>query len=140
MLPSLTSIVALSWVTLRLMPLPCCASEPGTRVANAPESIVVQVKVTDKQTGDPIGDADVLVNWGEGEAAGDSSETTDPQGIARISDVPRGKVVIRVIASGYKTEARSVDLKGESQPIKIKLNKEHVGGTTRPKRGKGNLA
>ena len=132
MLPGSTSIVALSWVILCLMPLPCCASEPGTGAADEPELIMVQVKVTDKKTGEPVDDANVMVKWGEGEAADDSSETTDSQGIARINDVPRGKVVIRVIARGYKTEPRRVALKSESQPIKIELNKEHVEETTPP--------
>lgn len=137
MLSRVTGIVASSWVMLSLVPLPCFASGQGPRAANKPELIVVHVKVTDKKTGDAIDDADVLVKWTEGEEEDSRSETTNSQGNARLKDVPRGKVVIDVIARGYRTERRSVDLRSEGQPIKIELNKEHVEEATPPRRPAG---
>ncbi len=108
-----------------------CVTE---RRSYKPELILVNIKVTDKKTGRAIDDADVQVRWGEGEED-HSDATTNSKGIAICDDVPRRKVVIRVIANGYAHVAPTVDLKSEEQPIKIELDKRHVEGTTPPPPG-----
>jgi len=90
--------------------------------------IELQIKVTDKKGGSAIDNADVLVKWGEGQESDSGSAITNSRGIARVKDVPRGTVVIRVIANGYKTAAPKIDLKKEQQPIKIELEKETQDG------------
>ncbi|PYV66246.1 MAG: hypothetical protein DMG96_42940 [Acidobacteria bacterium] len=106
-----------------LMPL---LSQEAPRAATKPELTVVQIKVTDKKTGSAIDNADVRVKWGQQESDS-SSATTNSKGIAKLTDVPRGIAVIRVIANGYDVAAPRVDLKKEEQPIKIELDKETHG-------------
>src|SRR5947209_5861565 len=84
-----------------LMPL---LSQEAPRAATKPELTVVQIKVTDKKTGSAIDNADVRVKWGQQESDS-SSATTNSKGIAKLTDVPRGIAVIRVIANGYDVAA-----------------------------------
>lgn len=106
-----------------LMPL---RSQEEPQAAKKPELIVLQIKVTDKKTGSAIDNADVRVKWGQKESDS-SSTTTNSKGMARLTDVPRGVAVIRVIANGYEVAAPKIDLKEEEQPIKIQLDKETHG-------------
>jgi hypothetical protein len=102
------------------------AQNQPNAAAKKPERVVVQVKVTDKKTASAIDNADVRVKWGEPESDS-ASNPTDSKGIARLADIPRGTVVIRVIAHGYEVAAQKVDLNKEVQPIKIELVKETHG-------------
>jgi prophage tail gpP-like protein len=115
------------WAILSVASLPHSFTQDEPKAAKKPELIVVQVKVSDKKTAVAIDNADVRVKWGETEA--DSiSEPTNSKGIARLADVPRGMVGIRVIAHGYAVGVKTnVDLKKEEQPIKIELEKETLG-------------
>jgi len=127
MLKRCTKRFVWSWVipcfVSPLMPL---LSQEAPRAATKPELTVVQIKVTDKKTGSAIDNADVRVKWGQQESDS-SSATTNSKGIAKLTDVPRGIAVIRVIANGYDVAAPRVDLKKEEQPIKIELDKETHG-------------
>jgi len=100
------------------------SSQEATKSAKKPELIELQVKVADKKEGSPIDDADVKVMWGQGHESGSGDGITNANGIARIKNVPRGTVVIRVIANGYRTVAPSVDLNTGEQPVKIQMEKE----------------
>src|SRR6476620_4654470 len=77
-------------------------SQEAAKSAKKPELIELQLKVADKKDGSPIDDADVKVMWGQGGESGSGEGITNANGIARIKNVPRGTVVIRVIANGYK--------------------------------------
>lgn len=48
---------------------------------------------------------------------------TNREGVARANGVPRGKVLIQVIAPGWKTFGAWYDLNQEEQTIKISLQK-----------------
>ncbi len=113
-----------STVALCVVPLAVLPSQEETKTAKKPQLIEIQIKVTDKKDGSAIDNADVLVKWGEGQESDSGTAITNSKGIAKVKDVPRSLVVIRVIANGYKTAAPKVDLKKEGQPIKIELEKE----------------
>jgi carboxypeptidase family protein len=113
-----------STVILCVVPRVVLPSQEEAKTPKKPQLIEVQIKVTDKKDGSAIDNADVLVKWGEGEESDSGSAITNSKGIAKVKDVPRGSVVIRVIANGYKTAAPKIDLKKEGQPIKIELEKE----------------
>jgi hypothetical protein len=98
--------------------------QEAAKSAKKPELIELQLKVADKKDGSPIDDADVKVMWGQGHESGSGEGITNASGIARIKNVPRGAVVIRVIANGYKTVAPSVDLNRGEQPVNIQMEKE----------------
>jgi hypothetical protein len=113
-------------VILCLVSLTPLLSQDEPKEAKKPDLIEVQVKVTDRRTGNAIDNADVQVNWGQ--RSDTPSATTNSRGIARLTEVPRGKVAISVVASGYKVGIlKSVDLKKEGQPIKIELDEEPRG-------------
>lgn len=101
-------------------------SQDEPKPAKKPDLIVVQIKVSDRKTGNAIENADVRVKWGQ-QDSDSGNATTDSRGIAKLTDVPRGMAVIRVIATGYEVAAPKVDLKKEGQPIKIELDKETHG-------------
>lgn len=48
---------------------------------------------------------------------------TNQEGVTKVPDVPRGKVLIQVIASGWKTFGQWYTLEKEEETIKIKLEK-----------------
>jgi Carboxypeptidase regulatory-like domain len=120
----------LVWSTLILCLVPLTVlsqdetTAPEPKATDKPELIEVQLKVTDKKTGDAVDNADVLVRWGEGDGADSENAVTNSKGIARLKNVPRGSVMVRVIANGYRATAPSVDLKDRKQPIKIELERQ----------------
>lgn len=48
---------------------------------------------------------------------------TNREGVAKVPQVPRGKVLVQVIASGWKTFGRWYEATEEQQTIKIKLDR-----------------
>jgi hypothetical protein len=121
MLKRYTKRFVWSTVILCLVPLTILHSQDEAKTDKKPELIVMQVKVTDKKTGSAIDNADVQVKY-EGQEVG--RETTNSKGIARLEDIPRGMVVVRVIAKGYKVPVPpKVNLKNEAQPVRIELDK-----------------
>jgi len=128
MLKRFTRKIVLNAAILCLVPRGISYSQDEPKTAKKRESIEVQIKVTDKKTQSAIDNADVQVRWAEGQEADFPSAVTNSKGIARLRDVPRSVVVIRVIANGYKTVAPKFDLKAEEQPIKIELEKETKTG------------
>lgn len=110
-------------MSLCLVPLAVVRSQHETKSTKKPELTAVQIKVTDKETGGAIENADVVLKWGEGPEQS-ASGSTNSTGTAKFNDVPRGKVMIRVIAKGYKAVAPSHEVAKEEQPIKIELDKE----------------
>ncbi len=116
-----------SGVVLCLFPLTILPSQDETETSQGPELIQVRIKVTDKETGDAIDNAEVHVKWGEGEESDSRDAITNSKGIAKVMNVPRGTVVIRVIANGYKVAAPKVYLQNERQPIRIELDRQTPG-------------
>jgi hypothetical protein len=98
-------------------------SQEEAKPPKKPELIELQLKVADKKDGKPINDADVKVMWGQGEETGSVDGISNANGVARVKNVPRGTVVIRVIANGYKIVAPSFDLSKGDQAVKIELEK-----------------
>lgn len=131
MLRRLTRTLVWSGVILCLVPLATPHTQHETKAAKKSELIEVQIKVTDKKTGSPIDNADVVIKWDEGQESRSVNANTNSSGIARFSSVPRGKVIIRVIAKGYKAVAPPIDVANEKQSIKIELDKENVDDSER---------
>ncbi len=47
---------------------------------------------------------------------------TNQEGLARIPEIPQGKILIQVIAKGYQTFGHTFDVDEEEKTIEIKLN------------------
>lgn len=123
MLKRCTKMFVWSSVFLCVVPLAISPFRSEAMAAGRPKSIVVQIEVIDKGTANAIDNAAVWVDWGQ-RGSDTPDATTNSRGIAKLMNVPLGKVAIKVIAGGYKVGLRSVDLKKEKQPIKIELDKE----------------
>lgn len=124
MLRQLQKRIIWSAVVLCLAPVRSIAGQEDTKTPKKPQTIDVQIEVTDEKNGSPLNSVQVLVKWGKGESGSQKAEAvTNQAGIAKVKDIPRGIVTIRLIANGYKTVAPAVDLKTEKQPIKIALQK-----------------
>jgi hypothetical protein len=48
---------------------------------------------------------------------------TNREGIAHIPDAPLGRVLIQIVAEGWKTFGRWYDISGSKEPIKIHLDR-----------------
>lgn len=79
--------------------------------------ITVSGKRSDKTIS--IAGADVLVRSNDG--GFEATPPTDSKGIANVSEVPYGKVLIQVTAAGWVTFGRFYDLNKKEQTIPVEL-------------------
>jgi 5-hydroxyisourate hydrolase-like protein (transthyretin family) len=100
----------------------------------------IEVKMTSGMTklnvhvttpgGKPIEHADVVVKFVSGHSAillGKAIRTswemrTNQEGVAKVPEVPQGKILIQVIASGYQTFGQTYDVNQLEKTIEIKVN------------------
>jgi hypothetical protein len=105
---------------LALCPLSLLADSDTTQLR-------IEVKT---HTGRAIERASVVVNFVEGrsitrlgkKARRTWDTKTSLEGVARIPEVPKGKVRIQIIAKGYQTFGQIFELQEDEQTIEIKLN------------------
>ena len=91
-------------------------------------TIKLRVEVTAGEKNQPVENASVYVKFVQGRTLTKDKKfemnlKTNREGIAKVPDIPRGKVLIQVIAEGWKTFGRWYDLEEEEQTIKIHLEK-----------------
>src|SRR5215472_10900711 len=94
---------------------PISAQEDNKAAAKKPQTVELQMEVSDKEDGSPLNNVRVQVKWGGEESDLEKAAVTSRTGVAKVKDVPLGTVTIRLIANGYKTFAKQVDLKTEKQ-------------------------
>ena len=88
----------------------------------------IQVKVMNLD-GKPVDRASVIVNFVQGHSIvklGKKITThwetrTNQEGIAKIPQIPQGKILVQVIATGYQTYGNTVDISEEEKTVEIKL-------------------
>jgi hypothetical protein len=87
----------------------------------------IHVTANDK----PVGNASVYVKYHEQsglfhrEKLAEMNFKTNEDGSVKVPEVPRGKVLIQVIAKGWKTFGKWYDIETEGQTIDIKLEEPH---------------
>jgi hypothetical protein len=94
----------------------------------AAEMTKIQVKVTNLE-GKPIDRASVIVKFVQGHSIvklGKGVTTrwetrTNQEGIAKIPEIPQGKILVQVIATGYQTYGNTVDVVDDEKTVEIKL-------------------
>jgi len=80
--------------------------------------------------GRPIDRADVVVKFVKGRSMvelGRKLHTswemrTNQEGIAKVPEIPRGTILIQVIAKGYQTYGQTVDVDEAERTVEVKLN------------------
>ena len=89
----------------------------------------LHIEVTAGDKNEPVSNASVYVRF---ERPGgllhkdkkiEMNLRTNQEGVTKVPDVPRGKVLIQVIASGWKTFGQWYTLEKDEETIKIKLEK-----------------
>jgi len=106
---------------------------------NTPEQ-TIEVKVTSVLTrinvhvttpgGKPVDRADVVVKFVKGRSIvqlGRKLRTswemrTNQEGLAKVPEIPRGTILIQVIAKGYQTFGQTFDVDEAEKTIEVKLN------------------
>jgi hypothetical protein len=89
--------------------------------------LTIEVKT---RGGNPIDRASVVVRFVEGRSVakfGKKIRTayelrTNQEGVARIPEIPQGKILIQVIAKGYQTFGKTYKVEEEEKVLEIKLN------------------
>jgi len=89
----------------------------------------LHIKVTGNDK--PVGNASVYVKYNEAgglfhrEKLAEMNFKTNEDGSVKVPEVPRGKVLIQVIAKGWHTFGKWYDIETEGQTIEIKLEEPH---------------
>lgn len=94
-----------------------------------PES-KLRITVLSAETNKPIGSASVYIRYPEGktrithkEKEAEENFKTNQDGSVKVPSVPRGKILIQVIAPGWHTYGKWYDIDKEEVEIEIKLDK-----------------
>lgn len=88
----------------------------------------LRIEVTAGEKNQPVESASVYVRYAQERALRKDKQTemnvkTNREGVAKTPEVPRGKVLVQVVAQGWKTFGRWYDVEGDEQTIKIHLEK-----------------
>lgn len=88
----------------------------------------LRIQVTAGEKDAPVENASVYVKYQEERTLARDKKIemnlkTNRDGLARSPDLPRGKVLIQVVAPGWKTFGQWYELEETEQTIKIKLQK-----------------
>jgi len=94
-------------------------SLPNTRVT---------IEVTGGDKDSPIENASVYLKYIEEHKIAKNKQfelnvKTNREGTAHIPDAPLGRVLIQIVAEGWKTFGRWYDITGSKEPIKIHLDR-----------------
>src|ERR1700693_4928819 len=89
---------------------------------------ILHIEIAAGEKDQPVDNASVYVRFPEArslgrEKLGEMNVRTNREGMVRVTNVPRGKALIQVLASGWKTFGRWFDLNKDEETIKIKLEK-----------------
>jgi hypothetical protein len=88
----------------------------------------LRIEVTAGDRNEPVENASVYVRYVEERALRKDKKVemnvkTNREGVARVPDVPRGKILIQVIAQGWKTYGKWYDAKDDEMTVKIRLER-----------------
>ncbi len=102
--------------------------QKGEQFQGEPATTKLRIEVVAGEKDEPVENASVYVKFvQERKLARDKKiemdVKTNRNGIAGVPSVPRGKVLVQVVAPGWKTFGQWYDLDKPEQTIKIKLQK-----------------
>jgi hypothetical protein len=120
--------VVLGVLAVALPALPQQKEEPLTKQEEAPSPLHrITIEVTAGADNQPVENASVYLKKIEQRLIKDKkfevNVKTDMKGVAHVPDAPLGRVLIQVIADGWKTYGRWYELTDPKQVIKIHLDR-----------------
>ncbi len=101
-----------------------CAGRATARKDKKQEELVkLKIYVTAGVDNKPVGNASVYVRVPEGKKGklGEMNLKTNEDGTVKSPDVPKGRVLIQVVAEGWKTYGKWYDLEKDEEEVKIHL-------------------
>jgi hypothetical protein len=119
-------------VAAALLLVPAVAAQSDTKEkekASADfETVKLRIEVTATEKNIPVDSASVYAKFQKERMLAkdkmiEMNVKTNREGVAKLPAVPRGKVLIQVIAPGWKTFGQWYDLNEAEQTIKINLQK-----------------
>jgi len=112
----------------------CAAAQDKPQQSNSPKDahpeignrLTIEVTAGDKN--EPVENASIYVKFVEDRTLRKNKKfemnvKTNRDGVTRVPDAPQGRVLIQVIAEGWKTFGRWYDLSEPNQTVKIHLEK-----------------
>lgn len=117
-------LVLLLAMAMGAMLLPLSAAD-----TTAADTTKIEIVVTN-ETGRPVDNASVIVKFISGRSKakfGRQIRTewemkTSQEGVAKIPGIPKGNVLIQVIARNYQTFGQTFDIEQDEKTVTIKLN------------------
>jgi hypothetical protein len=102
--------------------------EPTSKTGNAQKTVKITIQVTGGEDKTPVDSASVYVRFVEARKIGKDKQIemnlkTNLSGICHVPEIPAGKVVIQVIAPGWKTFGENYDLDQAEQTVNISLTR-----------------
>lgn len=109
---------------------PAPPEKPSTqekKETKAPDSRTTKLRIVVTANEKPVGNASVYVKFSEPgglfrhDKLAEMSFKTNEDGSVKVPEVPRGKILIQVIAKGWHTYGKWYEIEAESETIQIKL-------------------
>ena len=105
-------------------------SKPAKPADAKPERVTIHIQVSAGDKNIPVDSASVYVRYNEAhiiraDKLVEMNVKTNMEGKVRVPLVPKGKILIQVIAPEWKTFGRWFDLTEDGQVFKIHLDKPH---------------
>ena len=107
---------------------PASASKPQTPSPAGDAQTRITIEVTGGEKGVPVENASVYVKFIEEHAIKKDKKLemnvkTSRDGIAHVPNAPMGRILVQVVAEGWKTYGRWLDLTDPKQTIKVHLER-----------------
>ncbi len=102
-------------------PLPAFGQNTAAAPPKKPETSKVHFTVTRNGTAKPVSGANITAQWGDGGQADSRDAATGTKGLAKLEDIPRGKVKVVVVATTYCTFRHSYEISKADESIEVKL-------------------
>ena len=107
---------------------PAAASKPQTPPPTSNAQTRITIEVTGGDKGVPVENASVYVKFIEEHSLKKDKKLemnvkTSREGIAHVPNAPMGRVLVQVVAEGWKTYGRWLDITDPKQTIKVHLEK-----------------
>jgi hypothetical protein len=127
-----TWLLASAFSIASLLPLAAAAqNNPSADPAAAPktaQSNRVRIEVVGGDADKPVENASVYLKYVEERKLRKDKKVelnvkTNREGVAHVPDAPLGKVLIQVIAEGWKTYGKWIEITDPRQTVKVKLEK-----------------
>jgi len=113
-------------------PAPSGQSSPqDKKESKSTDSTIVKLRIMVTGGEKPVGNASVYVKYNEPsglfhrEKLAEMSFKTNEDGSVKVPEVPRGRVLIQVVAKGWHTFGKWYDIEADGQTIEIKLEEPH---------------